>query len=349
MRRLGFGLLWVAILSLTVAARSKSKLLQIYFLDTEGGQATLLATPSGHGLLFDAGWAGGRDAARIVAAVKDAKVKHLDYLVVTHFHGDHAGGVPDLARVIRVGTFVDHGPNMEDSEASRRVYDSYQKTAEKARHLTVKPGDGLSMKDVTVKVLTAAGAHIADPLAGAGTANAFCDLLSTSSFDDTENSRSVGTLITFGKFRFLDLGDLSEKQELELACPNNMIGTVDLYLVTHHGAAGSNAKALVWGLAPRVGVMENGVDKGDDPTTWQIIHNSPGLEDLWQLHLSTTGELPLNVAEPFIANLDEKSEGNYIKVRADGDGNFTVFNSRTKETKSYSRKGTGSSPSSQPF
>jgi len=95
--------------------------------------------------------------------------------------------------------------------------------------------------------------------------------------------------------------------------------------------------------------MENGVDKGDDPATWQTIHNSPGLEDLWQLHLSTTGELPLNVAEPFIANLDEKSEGNYIKVRADGDGNFTVFNSRTKETKSYSKKCTGSSPSSQPF
>lgn len=349
MRRLGLALLWVALFSPAVAARSKQKLLQIYFLDTEGGQATLVAPPSGHGLLFDAGWPGGRDAARIVAAVKDAKVKHLDYLVVTHFHGDHAGGIPDLAQLIKVGTFVDHGPTMEDSEASHRVYAAYQKIADKTKHLTVKPGDGLPMKDVTVKVLTAAGEHIADPLAGAGTANSFCDLLSTPPIDDTENSRSVGTLITFGKFRFLDMGDLSEKQELELACPNNMIGTVDLYLVTHHGAVGSNAKAMVWGLAPRVAVMENGVDKGDDPATWQIIHDSPGLEDLWQLHLSATGELPRNVAGRFIANLNSKSEGNYIKVSADRDGSFTVFNSRTKETKSYNQAGQGTSPSSLPF
>ena len=348
MRRIGFALLWVAIVSIAVAARSKQKLLQIYFLDTEGGQATLVANPSGHGLLFDAGWAGGRDAARIIAAVRDAKVKHLDYVVVTHFHGDHAGGIPDLAQLIKVGTFVDHGPNMEDSDASRRVYTAYQKIADKTKHLVVKPGDGLPLKDVTVKVLTAAGAHIADPLAGAGTANSFCDL-ATPPNDDSENSRSIGTLITFGKFRFLDMGDLSEKQELELACPNNMIGTIDLYLVTHHGAGGSNAKALVWGLAPRVTVMENGVDQGDDPATWQIIHESPGLEDLWQLHVSAMGEVPRNVAEPFIANLDEKSEGNYIKVSADRDGNFTVFNSRTKETKSYNKTGNGASPPSLPF
>jgi competence protein ComEC len=349
MQRLGFGLLWVAILSITVAARSKQKLLRIYFLDAEGGQATLVATPSGRGLLFDAGWPGGRDAARIVAAVKDAKVKHLDYLVVTHFHGDHAGGVPDLAQLLKVGTFVDHGPTMEDSDASRRVYAAYQKIADKTKHLVVKPGDGLPMKEVTIKVLTAAGAHIADPLAGAGTANSFCDLLATPANDDSENSRSIGTLITFGKFRFLNMGDLSEKQEVELACPNNMIGTIDLYLVTHHGAGGSNAKALVWGLAPRVAVMENGVEKGDDPSTWQIIHDSPGLEDLWQLHLSATGEVPRNVAEPFIANRDEKSEGNYIKVSAGRDGNFTVFNSRTKETKSYNKTITGTPPSSLPF
>jgi competence protein ComEC len=349
MRRLGFAVLAVAILSIAVAARSKQKLLQIYFLDTEGGQATLVATPSGHGLLFDAGWAGGRDAARIVAAVKDAKVKHLDYLVVTHFHPDHAGGVPDLAQLIKVGTFVDHGPNLEDSDAARRVYAAYENVADKTRHLTVKPGDGLPLEDATVKVLTAAGTHIADPLAGAGTANSFCDLPATPPNDDGENSRSVGTLITFGKFRFLDMGDLSEKQELELACPNNMIGTIDLYLVTHHGAGGSNAKALVWGLAPRVAVMENGSDKGDDPATWQIIHDSPRLEDLWQLHLSAAGENPRHAAEPLIANLNEKSEGNYFKVSADQDGNFTVFNSRTKEAKSYHQRGNGTSPSSLPF
>ena len=221
---------------------------------------------------------------------------------------------------------------------SRTVYAAYEKVAAKAKRLTVKPGEGLNMKDVTVKILTAAGERIADPLAGAGTANSYCDGFPKPENDPSENARSVGTLVTFGKFRFLDMGDLSQKQELELACPNNMIGTTDLYLVTHHGADGSNAKPWVWALHPRVAVMENGAKKGGEPATWQVVHDSPGLEDLYQLHYSVAGGLDHNVAEPLIANVDEKSDGNYIKVMADLDGSFSVFNSRTKETKSYKKK-----------
>jgi competence protein ComEC len=337
MRRLVSSFFCVALFVAAGAARSKPKSLLIYFLDTEGGQATLVATPSGQALLFDTGWAGGRDADRIVAAAKDANIKQLDYVVLTHYHGDHVGGVTELAERMKIGTFVDHGPTMEDSEQSRRVYEAYEKVAAKTKHLTVKPGEGLAMKDVTVKILTAAGEHIADPLAGAGTANSYCDAEPKPETDASENARSVGTLITFGNFRFLDMGDLSQKQELELACPNNMIGTTDLYLVTHHGAEGSNSKALVWALHPRLAVMENGAKKGGEPATWQIIHESPGLEDLYQLHYSIAGGPDHNVAEAQIANLDEKADGNYIKVTAARDGSFTVFNSRNKETKSYTK------------
>ena len=341
MSRLVSAFLCVALFAGAGSAKSKPKPLQIYFLDTEGGQATLLATPSGQSLLFDAGWAGGRDADRIVAAAKDAKVRHLDYVVLTHFHDDHVGGVPDLAERIKIDTFVDHGPTLENTDASRNVYAAYEKVAAKTKHLTVKPGDGLPIKNLTVKVLAAGGERIADPLAGAGTANSYCEAGAAPLNDDSENSRSLGILVTFGNFRFLNMGDLSQKQELDLACPNNMIGTIDLYLVTHHGADGSNAKALVWGLAPRVAVMENGPDKGGDAATWQVIRDSPGLEDLWQLHHSSSGGPEHNVAEPLIANVDERSDGHYIKVSADQDGNFTVFNSRTRETKSYKKPVTG--------
>jgi competence protein ComEC len=337
MRRLVSAFFCVALLAASVAAKSKPKPLLIYFLDTEGGQATLVVTPSRQALLFDTGWAGGRDADRIVAAAKDAKIKRIDYVVITHFHGDHVGGVTELAERMKIGTFVDHGPTTEDSEPARSLYAAYEKIATKVKRLTAKPGEGLAMKAVTVKFLTAAGEQIAAPLPTAGTANSYCDAEPAAETDASENSRSVGTLVTFGNFRFTDMGDLSKKQELELACPNNLIGTTDLYLVTHHGADGSNAKSLVWALRPRVAVMENGAKKGGEPATWQTIRDSPGLEDLWQLHYSVAGGKDHNVAEPLIANVDDQSDGNYIKVTADRDGSFTVFNSRNKETRSYKK------------
>ena len=157
--------------------------------------------------------------------------------------------------------------------------------------------------------------------------------------DDTENARSVGILITYGKFRFIDLGDLTKKKELELMCPNNMIGTVDLSLVSHHGLAYSNTKALVWALHPRVSIMNNGARKGGAPDAWQIVHDSPGLEGLWQLHTSIAGGPEHNVDEQLIANPkpDADDEGYYIKVLAEADGSFTVTNSRNQFSKTYAK------------
>jgi beta-lactamase superfamily II metal-dependent hydrolase len=332
-RTVGAGIfLWVA---LSFCAAAAKKPLQIYFVDVEGGQATLFVTPARQSLLIDTGWPGGRDAERIVAAAHAAGVKKIDYVLITHHHRDHVGGVPALAARIKIGTFVDHGPNLEDSAVTREDYAVYQKAIVGHTHLVLKPGEGLPMRGITVEALTAAGEHIAGPLPVAGAANPYCGSEPEAPTDDTENARSLGVLITYGKFRVLDLGDLTKRKEIELVCPNNLIGSVDLYVVSHHGWDQSNSKAMVWALHPRVAIMDNGAKKGGSPPAWQTVHDSPGLEDLWQVHYSMEGGKEHNVAEEHIANLDEKCEGKYIKVTAESDGSFTVMNARNGVSKAY--------------
>jgi competence protein ComEC len=322
------------------SATASQKPLQIYFVDVEGGQATLVVSPSGESLLIDTGWPGyeGRDADRILAAAHQAGLKQIDYVLITHYHRDHVGGVPQLVDGIKVGTFVDHGPNLEDSEVTRTDYAAYEKAIAGRAHVVVKPGWGLPIKGIQVQVLSAAGDHLTKPLPGAGEANSYCGSEPAAAEDNTENARSVGVLITYGQFRFLDLGDLTKKKELEIACPNNLIGTVDLFLVTHHGADLSNPKALDWALHPRVAVIDNGPRKGSSPGAWQIVHDSPGLEDLWQLHFAAESDKAHNVDNERIANVKEPCEGKYIKVEAQTDGIFTVTNARTGAQKTYSKK-----------
>ena len=331
-------ILLIASTSAPNALADPARPLQIYAIDVEGGQATLLVSPSGESLLIDTGWPGfnGRDADRIADAAKSAGVSNIDYLLITHYHRDHVGGVPQLAARMKIGTFVDHGPNKEDSDVTREDFSTYERVVGNARRLIVKPGDEIPIKGITVHVLTAAGERIAKPLPRAGQANPFCASEPQPEPDATENARSVGVLITYGAFRFVDLGDLTKKKELELVCPKNLIGTVDLYLVTHHGFNQSNAKAIVQALHPRVAIMDNGPHKGGSPEAWQTVHSSPGLEDLWQLHYAGDAGKDHNVADSFIANLDEKADaGKYIKISADRSGTFTVLNLRNSYKRIY--------------
>src|SRR5208282_293122 len=333
MRRLSVFVLSIACLCVLAASAAPSgKSLEIYFIDVEGGQSTLIVDPQGQSLLIDTGWPdlNGRDPGRIMNATKAAGIDHIDDLVITHYHSDHAGGVAELANRIKIGTFLDHGANMENSADTRRNYAEYEKAAAQSKRVIVKPGDTIPFKGMSVQVLTAAGAEITAPLPGAGQANPACASQPDAPADPSENARSVGVLITFGKFRFIDLGDLTNQKELGLACPRNLIGTVDLYLITHHGTAhpgsgdSSNARAIVEVLHPRVAVMNNGAIKGGHPVAWQIVHDSPGLEDLWQLHLSFQGGKDHNVPEQFIANVGGDDQGNYIKVAAEPNATFTV-------------------------
>lgn len=321
-----------------LALAAPAQPLRMVFVDTEGGQATLIVTPPGESLLVDAGFPGnnGRDSDRIVAAARRLGIHRIDYLLVTHYHLDHVGGVPEVAAKIPVSVFIDHGSNTETSAQAKALEEAYQKVlAAGARRLTVKPGDVLPLKGVRVEIVAARGERIAGPIRGGGQPNPLCAQAERRQDDPTENARSIGFVLTYGRFRFADLGDLTWNKELELACPEHRIGPVDLYLTTHHGFDQSGCPQIVHGMRPRVAIMNNGARKGGSPAAWRIVASSPGLEDLWQLHYSLAGGKEANVSEERIANLEEKCQGFGIEVEAARDRVFTVRNQRNGYTKTY--------------
>jgi beta-lactamase superfamily II metal-dependent hydrolase len=330
----------LGILGAALSLPAADKTLDIYFIDVEGGQATLVVTPDKQSMLVDTGWPGfgDRDADRIVKVAKKAGLKKIDNLLITHYHRDHVGGITQLLSKMSVGTFVDHGPNRETGAAADQLMEAYTKAASSGQRQSVKPGDKVALKGADVTVLTSDGNVIDKPLAGGGQANPLCAKAEKKADDPTENARSLGVLVTFGSFKFFDIGDLTWNKELELACPANKVGPVDLYVTTHHGMDVSGPEALVHALRPRVVIMNNGSRKGGSPAAWKIVKSSPGLEDMWQLHFANAGGQEHNVANAFLADLNDTGEGNYIKVSATKTGAMTVFNSRNKHTKTYAAK-----------
>jgi beta-lactamase superfamily II metal-dependent hydrolase len=315
------------------AQTSESKHLLIYTIDVEGGQSTLLVSPSGASILIDTGWPGnnGRDAVRIQAAMKDAGISQIDHVLITHFHTDHVGGVPELVKRVKVGEFLDHGPNREDSDITRHDFAAYLKAIDGTPRRIVHPGDTIAIPGLKVVVLVADGEHI-EP-------NPYCTTERAWPADPSENARSSGVLVTFGKFKFLDLGDLTGAKEVALVCPNNPIGAVDLYLVDHHGMDLSNARALVDAIHPVASIMINGAHKAGMPEAWQTVHDSPGMQDLYMLHTAEGSDAAHNSTEPLIANpKGSATDGAYFKVVASASGAFSITNSRTGQTKDYRRK-----------
>ena len=290
-------LMFVTLLAIAAPAGAQTrtaKTLDIYVIDVDGGESTLFVSPSGESMLVDAGWPGfdGRDADRIAAVANAAGVRQIDYLVVTHFHADHMGGVAQLAERLPIRHFIDHGADAQSGERAAAAFKPYADIRGKGHHVEAKPGYVIPIAGMTAQVIAASGAVLTAPLAGAGQANPLCadfklqETVKGQEAARAEDARSVSTFIGFGQFRTVIMGDLGWNLERDLMCPVNRLGAVDLYLVSHHGSETSGSPALVHAIRPRAAVMNNGAAKGGAVQTFQILRESPGLEDLWQNHYS---------------------------------------------------------------
>jgi competence protein ComEC len=344
-----------------LSAAQAPKVLQIYVVDTEGGKEALFVAPSGQTALIDTGNPGGRDTDRLMAAIADAGVKQIDVLISTHYHTDHIGGLQELAARIPIKHFIDHGPSVEPNEPVAGFRQAYAALVAKAQHTVVKPGDRVPIAGLDWRIVTSAGQVLKTPLAGGGAPNPICAKVKAKDANPSDdNSQSIGSVITFGRFRALDLGDLLWYNEHELMCPNNPIGTVDLYMTTHHGLDRSGSAVVVHAAQPRVAVMQNGPRKGAEPEAMTTMRSSPGLEDIWQLHWTYKAGLEHNSPGMFIANIDDPptvaavvtgqppapspaaaahTPAHWIKIVAQEDGTFTMSNSRNGFSKTYAPRG----------
>ncbi len=334
-------LLFLALLPTLVFAKDT---LDIYWIDVEGGASTLLVTPGGQTILMDAGWAGfdDRDPKRI-ADVLENQVgrKEIDYFITSHFHADHVGGMPDLAKLVTIKKFVDHGDSVEAKwdgkrgDRPRELFQSYLDVAD-GKRMTIKPGDKLPVDGVDFEFLVAASKFIDKPLTPVAD-NPMCADATKHELDDGENGKSVGFIVRMGKFEFLDLGDLSWNFELEAACPKNLFGQIDLYQVTHHGMSMSGAPAHIDAIRPLVAVMNNGPHKGGQAPTYHTLMATDSLADLWQIHQALNEPDSPNTAVDKIANFEDTAEckGHWIKASVKPDGSFTVTNSRNGYSKTY--------------
>jgi len=333
----------VACLLLAIAASAAPRdTLDIYVIDVEGGKSALVVSPSGESMLIDTGHIGGgaeRDAARIMAAVAEAGLQRIDYLVTTHWHRDHVGAMAAIANRIPIQDFIDHGPSVQpDPAIDTFLRRTYPRLYHRATHVVVRAGDTIPIAGLDVRVVTSAGGTIPAPLPGTGDPNSSCTGERPPAADKTENGQSIGLHLVFGRFRLLDLGDVTINQEFALMCPDNRIGAVDLFMVSHHGQDSSNSKVLVHALNARVAIMNNGIRKGAQPRVMEVLRSAPGLEDLWQLHASLLSGHEYPVPGMFIANLEasvHNGPAHWLKVSALSDGSFSVTNSRNGFTKSY--------------
>src|SRR5436190_2682148 len=300
------------VLSATVAvAQSRRATLDIYVVDVEGGNAVLFATPSGESMLIDSGNGGAaavRDAERIFAASKDAGLTQIDHLITTHYHGDHIGGLAELATRIPIKEFIDHGPNTQPNAATDAfLQGGYRDLYTKTKHTVAKPGDKIPIAGVDWRIVASATEVVKTPLQGKATPNPYCaKFTAQTGVNLTEDDQSVGSFITFGKFRTIHLGDLTLNRQFDLMCPTNNLGTVNLLIAARHGNV--NAEFLTHALRPRAIVTNNGTRKGAQQDAMKIFFSSPNVQDVWQLHFSQLGGQEYTVPGMFIANLFDQQQ-----------------------------------------
>lgn len=344
MRRFLSAILLVSLTMATLAKPPARKTLEIYYVDVEGGAATLIVTPAGESILVDTGWPGfeSRDAKRIQAAMQQAGIAEIDHLIITHYHVDHFGGVPELAKLVTIKNHYNHGelPNPPENGSQTRQYANYLAAANN-KTTTIKPGDTIKLRSlkgtppVTLRFLAARG----ETLPGkTRESNPVCADAKQMPEDKSDNARSIVFKLSYGAFDFFDAGDLTWNIESKLVCPSNVIGKVDLYQVTHHGMDISNNPVLLKSVSPTVAIMNNGPKKGGSANTIKWLRELPSLQALYQVHRNVAISNEQNTAPEYIANIDEQgSEMIWVSVDA-AKKTFTVTNGRTKASKTFASK-----------
>lgn len=336
--------------------------LRIVFVDVEGGAATLIVTPQHHSLLIDTGWpaalsnggvpaavgaapAGPTSAQRIVAAARAAGLKRIDYLLLTHYHTDHVGGVRDLIGAFPIGTFIDHGANREpsaaDAPSDRRryqpaeLYPAYRAAIAGKPHRVMKPGDTLNIDDLSITAVDSDGAVIAHPLPGAGGPGAACAApAARADIGTDENPRSLGTVLQWGTARILALGDTTRIVEDALACPRDVIGPVDLMIADNHGTANAGSGTLLDTVKPALYVFNNGATKGADEASLRFVKAALYVKGVWQMHFATRSPAA-NAPDAHIANVAAADDGHTLQVAIGKDGGIAITNTRTAMTTRY--------------
>ncbi len=330
---------WIALGFLVVftGASPEKKTLEIFFIDVQGGAATLIVTPERESILIDSGWAGekDRDPARIEDVVKNvAGLDRIDHLITTHWHADHFGGIAGLTTRLPIGRFWDRGlPDPSAAKGDRDAYPdgpgpadplgiAYRK-ASAGKRQTLKAGNILPLQGEIQAQVLASGGQVID--APTGPLNPLCaEAPADLDVDPSDNARSLALRFRFGSFDFLDCGDLTWNIEKRLVCPVDRIGPIDLFQVTHHGAPNSNHPTLVRTIAPTVTVMNNGPKKGGDPKTVRLLKSIPSIQAAYQLHKNAATPAESNTDPALIANSDPAG-GQFIRVTIAADGaRFTV-------------------------
>ena len=317
--------------------------LDIYWIDADGGAATLVVTPERESVLMDAGYKLPDDghAKRVVAAMKDAGIDSLDYFIASHFHGDHVGGVESLASLVTIGEFVSHGESVEQTtERGRPAWEAYlagANLAERRSPTPVRPGDILPLAGIDFSIVSSnleVPFRSLDPQGP----NALCENADPGAPDQGENARSVGYLVRLGNFEFLNLGDLTVAGQHAMACPENLIGVVDLMQVPHHGS--DLAPQLLSALMPTATVSSTGARKGGSPDGFEVVASIPGIEGIWALHRAMGADDDHNASESMVANPSEDNDqGYWIKAEVQPDGSsFTIINGRNQYSETYTTK-----------
>jgi beta-lactamase superfamily II metal-dependent hydrolase len=330
-------------------AEEKGRGLDIYFIDTEGGAATLIVSPAGESVLIDCGNPGSRDAERVhLVATKQAGLKGIDHLIITHWHSDHYGGVERLAKLLPIKSYYDHGIPSELSEDPKNfpiLIEAYKKATRGKSH-KLSPGDEIDLKQVKdsrlrLSCLCGSGEVVrARPDAKA---NEVAKEHRPQPEDKSDNARSLGFLLSYGEFRFLDLGDLTWNIEYKLVHPTDNIGPVDVYQVTHHGLEISNNPALLKTVNPRVAIFNNGPHKGGSPLVTANLRRLPDIQAIYQMHKNLDVAAQENADPEFIANAEEKCLGNFIKLAVAPDSkSYTVTVGDKGKPKSFKTRGSES-------